>query len=223
MRKTVLILATASAMTVAAPAFAQDAAADATFSGPRVEAIVGWDQMKAGSSMDVDPATGNHEKIDGLMYGVGVGYDMDLGSAVVGVEGEFTESDAKTKYGTNDFEGLGFGHFKVNRDLYAGVRAGYKVMPNLLVYAKGGYTNAKLDALSSDGTTELKRDFDLDGWRVGAGVEAAIMPHAYAKLEYRYSQYKKAEVDFTADLPDSERFKIDTDRHQVVAAVGWRF
>lgn len=223
MRKTLLILAGGSAMTVAVPAFAQDTSADTTFTGPRVEAIVGWDQIKAGSSMNVDPATGNHQSIDGLMYGVGIGYDMDMGGFVVGVEGEYSDSDAKTKFGANGFEGFGFGSVKTNRDLYGGVRAGVKIGPQTLVYAKGGYTNAKLDALSNDGTTELKRDFDLDGWRVGAGVETALMKNAYVKVEYRYSQYKKAEVDFTADRPDSERFKIDNDRHQVVAAVGWRF
>lgn len=223
MRKTLFILAGASAAAAAVPAAAKDGSGDKTFNGPRVEAIVGWDKMQAGSSVNVDPAASNHKSMDGLMYGAGVGYDVDMGGLVVGAEAEYTQSEAKTKLGANDLEGFGLGHVKANRDIYAGVRAGVKVSPNMLVYAKGGYTNAKLDTLSSDGTTELKQDLDLDGWRVGGGVEMAINPHAFAKLEYRYSQYQKAEVDFSGDVPDSNRFKIDTDRHQVVASVGWRF
>ncbi len=222
MKKTIAILTAGTAIAVAAPAFAQDTG-EATFTGPRVEAILGYDIMKAGSSVDDDVNVDNDQSIDGLLYGFGIGYDFDLGGAVVGVEGELSDSTAKTKYDNGDFEGFGFGNVKVNRDLYIGARAGAKVGPSTLLYVKGGYTNAKLDILSSDGTTEYKEDFDLDGWRAGAGVEQAWNGNLFTKLEYRYSNYQKAEVDFEGSLPDSDRFNVDTDRHQVVASVGWRF
>jgi outer membrane immunogenic protein len=41
-------------------------------------------------------------------------------------------------------------------------------------------------------------------------------------VEYRYSKYDNAHIDFANGATSSE-FNIDTDRHQVVAAVGWRF
>jgi outer membrane immunogenic protein len=121
------------------------------------------------------------------------------------------------------FEGFGIGNVKTNRDLYVGARVGYAMSPSTMLYAKGGYTNAKFDARSSDGTTVSNQDIDTDGWRIGAGVEQAISNNVFAKLEYRYSNYKKGEVDFSDDLPDSQRFDLDLDRHQVVAGVGVRF
>lgn len=92
-----------------------------------------------------------------------------------------------------------------------------------MLYVKGGYTNAKYDIRSSDGTTEFSQDIDTDGYRIGAGAEYAISPNAFVKLEYRYSNYGDAEIDFDGELDDSERFDIDTDRHQVMAGVGFRF
>lgn len=221
MKKTIAILTAGTALALSAPAFAQDTG-EPTFTGPRVEAILGYDIMKAGSSID-DTLGDDNKSIDGLLYGVGIGYDMDLGGVVLGVEGELSDSTAKTKFSGGDFVGFGYGNVKTNRDLYVGARLGAKVSPATLLYVKGGYTNTKLDILSNDGTTDLKQDFDLDGWRVGAGVEQAWSRNMFTKLEYRYSNYEKAEVDFRGSIPDSARFDVDTDRHQIVASVGVRF
>ena len=220
MRKIFFLLATGSAL-VSVPALAQQV--DSTFTGPRVEAVLGYDVTKAGSSVDDDLNADNDESIDGLLYGVGVGYDFDLGGVVIGAEAEITDSTAKTKFDNGDFEGFGFGNVRANRDLYLGARVGAKVGPQMLLYAKGGYTNAKFDVLSNDGTREYREDIDADGWRIGAGAEYALSERAFAKLEYRYSNYERAEIDFDGDIPDSERFDVDLDRHQVVASVGMRF
>ena len=65
---------------------------------------------------------------------------------------------------------------------------------------------------------------ETPAWRVGAGVEQKFGTNLFGKVEYRYSNYKEGEIDFEAeDIPDSDRFDIDTDRHQVVASVGMRF
>ena len=110
------------------------------------------------------------------------------------------------------------------RDIYVGGRVGFKATPKTLIYAKGGYTNARFNVVGTDGTTETSRHLDADGWRVGAGVEQKLGPRTFAKVEYRYSNYNKGEVDFEdPNVPDSSRFDIDTDRHQVVASVGVRF
>lgn len=223
MKKIFIILASGSAL-ISVPAVAQDAAvgAETTFTGPRVEAIVGYDINKAGSSID-DGINDRHETAKGLLYGVGVGYDLDVGPAVLGVEAELSDSTAKTKFANGDFAGFGLGNVKANRDIYVGARLGAKVSPNALLYVKGGYTNAKFDVLNNDGTMSYTQDIDADGWRAGVGAEYAFGRNTYAKLEYRYSNYSKAEVDLNGTLPDSDRFSVDTDRHQIVAGVGVRF
>lgn len=215
MKKIALFIASGAAV-VAFPALAQEV--DSTFTGPRVEAIIGYDITKAGSSIGDDSANSNNESIDGLLYGIGAGFDFAAGGVVLGVEGEYAESTAKTKFD----EDFGFGNVKAGRDLYVGGRVGLLAAPSTLVYAKAGYTNARFDVLASDGTTELRTDIDTDGYRLGAGVEQAINENTFAKLEYRYSNYKKGEFGFPNGL-ESDRFDIDLDRHQIAASVGLRF
>lgn len=220
MNKFFVCLAAGTAF-VAVPAMAQSE--ESPFTGPRVEAVVGYDISKAGSRVDDDINADNDESIDGFLYGVGVGYDHNFNGAVIGVEAELTDSTAKTKFDEGDFEGFGIGNVRANRDIYVGARIGGQVTPTTLLYAKGGYTNAKFDVRSFDGTQDLRQDIDTDGYRLGAGVEQAINDRTFVKLEYRYSNYSKAEIDFEGELPDSERFDVDFDRHQVVLGAGIRF
>jgi outer membrane immunogenic protein len=225
MKKLAMVLTAGAALAAAPSAFAQDGAQDtSTFTGPRVEALIGYDINKAGSTIDNDVNRNDDESAEGMLYGIGAGYDLAVGNARIGVEGEFSDSTAKTKFENGDFEGFGLGRVSTGRDLYIGARAGFLVSPRTLIYAKGGYTNARFNALGTDGTTKLRESFDADGWRIGAGAEMALSQRTYAKLEYRYSNYSRGEVDFEdANVPDSSRFDIDTDRHQIVAGVGVRF
>lgn len=223
MKKIVAILAAGTAFgAVAMPAAAQDMQGG-NFSGPRVEAIIGYDASQAGSTADNDVNSQDDQDIDGLLYGVGIGYDIDMGGAVFGIEGEYTDSTAKTEFSDGaDYEGFGLGRVDTGRDLYIGARIGAKVAPDLLAYVKGGYTNTKFNVLATDGETELEQDINTDGWRAGAGLEYAMSDNMFTKIEYRYSKYSEAEFE-NGDLPDSDRFDIDTDRHQIVASVGMRF
>jgi outer membrane immunogenic protein len=190
-----VIFAALLAATLATPAFAQDSA---PFTGPRVEGIVGWDRPK------VDDA--GHD--DGVTYGVGVGYDFQMGGAVVGVEAE--ASDSTTKECATEVAAVGDELcFKAKRDLYAGARAGAVIGERTLVYGKAGYTNARFGLDYDDGGTgagNFEEGENLDGVRAGAGVEHAIGPNSYVKTEYRYSNYENG-----------------VSRHQVVGGVGFRF
>lgn len=217
MRK--LILAALVAGTFATPVLAQEVSPP--FTGPRVGGIIGYDNIQPGSGEDSD-IEGDDQSVDGLLYGVEVGYDFAFGGALVGVEGEFTDSTGKVETDTNDPDSFGYGRVKTDRDFYVGARAGILADPATLVYVKGGYTNTKLSLLAFDGETELDSSFKLDGFRVGAGVERAFANNLYGKLEYRYSKYSEANFDF-GDGDESNDFDIDTDRHQVAVGVGIRF
>ncbi|WP_326524905.1 outer membrane beta-barrel protein [Sphingomonas sp.] len=204
--------------TAATPALAQDV--NPTFTGPRIEATLGYDHVGAGSSVSNNNGR-DDQKIDGLLYGGGIGYDFAAGGVVLGVEGEITGSTAKSDRQpyTTDF---GFGRVSAGRDLYAGARAGILASPNTMIYVKGGYTNAKLNVLAGNTTTTTDTGFKLDGWRAGAGVERAVGGNSFAKLEYRYSNYNDARITYPSGAT-SGRFDIDTDRHQLVASYGIRF
>ncbi|MBW4331253.1 outer membrane beta-barrel protein [Stakelama sp. CBK3Z-3] len=201
----------------AAPAMAQDI----PFNGPRIGVIAGYDGIRPGSSEDSD-IDGDDQTVDGFQYGVDAGYDVNLGSAVIGVEGEVADSTGKVDPYDGDASYFGYGRVKTGRDLYLGVRAGALVNPSTLVYGKVGYTNARLDITAQDGETETGNHFNLDGYRVGAGVEHQFNGNLYAKIEYRYSNYGDARLEY-ANGDNTDNFDVDTDRHQVVAGVGMRF
>lgn len=190
------LFAVALATTAAAtPAIAQDTA---PFSGLRVEGLVGYDHA------DVEG-----ENSDGVTYGAQVGYDVQTRGAVFGVEGEIADSTVDECVQDVDVVGDEL-CLNAGRDLYVGGRVGAPVTDNVLVYGKAGYTNARASLQYEDGTDATDLDFDegenLDGVRVGGGVEMALGPNSYAKTEYRYSNYEQG-----------------FDRHQVVAGFGFRF
>ena len=213
-----LILGSLLATTAAMPAFAQETS---PFTGPRAEAIVGYDSLRSGDSDDDGVDTGENdgdETIDGVVYGVAAGYDFDLGGVVVGVEGEFSESSGEQE-GDESVDGFA-SSIETGRDLYVGGRVGVPVTPSTLVYAKGGYTNTAIEAAYSDDVDSFELDTNVDGFRLGAGVEQKFGSNLYGKVEYRYSNYNNLEI---GDGSEAFSTDIDLDRHQVVAGVGMRF
>ena len=214
-----IILASASIGAFAVPAAAQDS----SFTGPWIAGVAGYDINKAGSSQDDDLNEAVDESVEGIMYGAAVGYDIDMGGIVVGAEAELTDSMADSDY-DNAYNTFGLGEVDAGRDIYVGGRIGVEAAPGTLVYAKGGYTNARFNYVGTDGTTIYEQNLDTDGYRVGAGIEQKLGGNAFVRGEYRYSNYSKGELDFEAEnIPDSDRFNIDTDRHQVVVSAGLRF
>jgi outer membrane immunogenic protein len=215
-----LLLAAASVATLSVPAMAQD---DSTFTGPWIAGVAGYDMNQAGSSQDDGINVDRDQNAEGLIYGAAIGYDVDMGGVVLGAEAELTDSTADSTY-SDPYTNFGLGTVDAGRDIYVGARVGFKVRPTTLLYAKGGYTNARFNFIGTDGTTNYDQNMDTDGWRAGAGVEQKLGGNAFAKLEYRYSNYNRGEIDFeSSNIADSDRFDIDTDRHQVMASVGWRF
>ena len=153
-----------------APAFAQND--PAPFSGPRVEAVAGTD--------------------GDLTYGGGLGYDLQSGKIVFGVEGEVLLSNSR------DCETLMSNIqdrlcVKGGRDLYMGGRIGFVLGAGTLLYGKAGYSNLRLKETYDPGTsagTTFEGARTLDGIRVGGGIEQTIGRSAFLKGEYRYSNYE---------------------------------
>ena len=193
MRK--LILATLLAGGIATPAFAQEA--DTRFSGVRVEGIVGYD------TTDIEDEGSN-----GIVYGVGVGYDIRSGNVVFGIDGEATESTLGECVADIDVTGDEL-CAEAGRELSVGGRIGVVAGSNALVYARAGYTNARIGVdydHPTDNTLDISEGENLDGVRVGGGLELAVGTNAFVRAEYRYSNYEQG-----------------FDRHQAVGGFGIRF
>ena len=163
--KTVIFAATAAALaTLTAPAFAQN---EPTFSGPRVEALAGYDSVHTNSN--------GLGKPDGVLYGAGVGYDIRRGNAVFGLDAELTDSTASVNTTA--------GSIDATRDIYVGGRAGLVIGTKTLAYVKAGYSNARIEGAGFNNNG--------DGLRVGAGLEYDFGNKLFAKAEYRYTNYEQ--------------------------------
>lgn len=189
------IAAVLAAGTIATPAFAQDTN---NLGGFRIEGLVGYDHPSI-----------EDENADGIVYGVGVGYDFQAGNAVFGIEAEATDSSADESVTGVTLAGDTL-RVRAGRDLYIGGRAGFGIGGNSLIYAKAGYTNARMRVEYEDGTAGTVNDFtesgNLDGIRAGVGAQIGLSSNAYLRTEYRYSNYEAG-----------------VDRHQVVGGIGFRF
>jgi outer membrane immunogenic protein len=97
-----------------------------------------------------------------ITYGAGVGLDAELyKNVIVGVEANVD----------NVFD---------RRNIGASARLGYVVADTVLVYGKVGYANWKQT------TTR-----ELEGLRLGGGVEANLFRNVYGKVEYRYTDFDR--------------------------------
>lgn len=144
MNKYMISLAVAAAF-VTTPAMAND------FAGARVEATAG-----------VDDVTGGIDATD-IAYGAALGYDLQFGKVVVGVDAA----------AGNVFE---------RADLGVGARLGYVLNENVLAFTRVGYTNLERPAVRG-------RTFDLEGLTLGGGLEVNVAGPVYGKVEYRYTDF----------------------------------
>ncbi len=223
MKRICALVAAGSAMIASVPAFAQETTNATAFQGLRVQAIAGYDHIRSGSTVDIN-SDRVKQSIDGFVYGGGVGYDFAVGSRVtIGGDAEISGTTASFDQNNSQPNTFTLGRVKAGRDLYFGGRIGYALSPATLVYAKGGYTNTRYNFELTNGTTSQSRRLDTDGYRIGAGLEYKLGQNLFVGGEYRFSSYKRGEVDYNGGAADSSRFRIDTDRHQVVATAGFRF
>ena len=222
MKTATTLLIAGAAIGFASPAMAQDA--NLPFTGPRVGVEVGYDHLRSGSTEDVDTTRDIKQSIDGVAYSGVIGYDAAVAPDVrLGVEASLGDSSARRDYNNDQPTVFNLGRVSAEREYYVGGRLGYVTSPNMMIYVKGGYTNQRYDYEGTDGTIDLRQKLDTDGYRIGAGVEYALTPNTYLGAEYRYSNYSKGELDFAGNTPDSSRFNVDTDRHQVMVTAGYRF
>ena len=193
MKKLIACTTVAAVAALAAPAAAQTVPAP---TGPRVEAIVGYDALR----VDLEDFVVDEKlKDNDLFYGVGAGYDFAVTPGIsAGVDVELSGSNNKADFD----DGEENAEIRTGRDAYVGGRLTVPVSQAANVYVKAGYTNLKVK-----GEIEGVEDsFNLDGARIGAGAQFGIGGGAYLGGEYRFSNYEQ-----------------DLTRHQVAATLGMRF
>ena len=203
MRKFLALSAVAAglAVGVATPALAQSSAPGGLYIG----ALGGYE------GIDVESADGSvSADADSAVYGINAGYDLSLGSAFVGVEGELSTSSGSTEF-PDSFSGARDG-LDADGQYYIGARAGVALTPGIAAYGKVGYTSLDTKAFTSSGSLDELEE-NAGGIRFGGGLQVQLPGPLEGRLEYRRSRYK--------DVIDGTFGDATTD--QVVAGVGVRF
>lgn len=190
------MLAAVGAAVVATPAMAKG--------GFYVGALAGYEGLHVKSADGTVSAKG-----DAAVYGVNAGYDVGLGRAFVGAEGELSTSSNSTRF-PGSVSGA-YDSLKSNGQYYLGARAGVAVTPGISAYGKVGYTSLGTKAFTSSGSLAELKD-RTDGVRYGGGLQFNLPGPLEARVEYRRSDYKDVGTTYG---------KANTD--QVVGGVGLRF
>ena len=215
--KYALIAATAL-VAISTPAMAQEAAP----AGFHVEGVLGYDSTKA--SVDYEdtafPADNFEDSASegSFLYGVNAGYDFALGTNTIGFEVGAEWTDTKhcdELYGDDALCG------SLKRNLYAGLKGSTMLAPRTALTAGIGYVNGRAKLSYDDFATtgvDLAESESRDGYRLSLGLQQTLSSNTFAKLEYRYSDYK----DYTY-VDGTESIALGFTRHQVVAGLGVRF
>jgi outer membrane immunogenic protein len=155
---------------------------------------------------------------------------------VVGVFGDWDFGSLSGNYSPAILSNTGaLGQEKMKNSWAAGARVGYLVLPQLLGYVSGGYTQARFDAVSmvtnTPGTTFLQDAQTYNGWFLGSGYEYALdlLPGLFWKTEYRFSTYQNQQpgislISATGTTPfgfeDSKKY-VQTIRSELVYRFNW--
>lgn len=197
------IFAALAAATIAAPALAADD--EKTFNGPFVGVQLGWQQDRQSLTTGTVPPVTTRAKGDGLAYGGQIGYDFQVGKAVLGVETSLTGRTGRTDFTAFDVE--------QGRTINVSGRAGWLITPQGLLYARGGYSNARFSITNPAGPAENR-----DGYLVGAGYEHKLGRNVSARIEYNYADYGNDR------LPGiGSGSTLNYHRHAVMTGVNFRF
>jgi outer membrane immunogenic protein len=168
------------------PALAQDN--DEDFSGIYGGAEVGF--------LGIDTNVSGIDNVNGVYYGgfLGARGQNDSGF-VYGVEGYFGgSSNNLTLSGGGLTANLGTGRiFGVD-----GI-VGYVASDKVLIFAHGGYVNAKLN-LTANTTPPLAISDTEGGWRAGGGVEIKIKNNVNGRVKLSYGKFSDSDLNFFSAL-----------------------
>ncbi|MGD0185983.1 MAG: outer membrane protein [Roseiarcus sp.] len=170
------------------------------------------------------PGNSNTLGLSGLLGGVQAGYNYQVQSFVLGVEGDLDFSSAKGSF-SNFLHGEPAVH-SASLPFFGDIRARVGVaFDRFLPYVTGGVVFANLNnsLVDYDYPFSLNRGSTATGWTVGAGVEYAIDNHWSVKAEYLFMQFP--DVTASTVIPDAGTyaFKFKDSAQLARVGVNYRF
>ena len=173
-----------------------------TFAGFRIEGNVGWDKMQSYDN--------NNEK---LGYGGSAGFDGNLTKRIViGPEVNYWRPNHNRNSVYSDIAPIA----RQGREIWgSAVRVGYRLTPDMMVFAKGGYANQAQATYYTDPTGYVTRVKDrVDGYQVGGGIQYSpnnkfgfVPANVYVSAQYVYSNFANHTADQHAMAGIGIRFR----------------
>ena len=188
----------------------------------------------AGQALGPNLSTGE----DGWFGTVQVGCDYQFAGTnwVAGVFGDYDFMSVR-----GDISAFGtlvpsvVGSQKLDSQWAIGGRVGYLVLPQLLTYVSGGYTqghwtSTNLTPFAGLVPTNTLPGATKGGWFIGTGDEYALgfMPGLFWKTEYRYAQFDRSNVDILnfpagtlSGTSSTQKFTEHSVRSELVYRFNW--
>lgn len=152
--------------------------------------------------------------------GIFGGYDVDLGSIVLGVSGQYSFTDASSTAifqapagDTATFDVSGYGSLDA--------RLGFD-LGRFLPYVAAGASVAQLDVYYDGVPDEDYATETLWGWSVGLGTDVALTDNLVARLEYRHSDFGDKEVVSNVTAPGATH-DVSLTSDSLEVGLAWRF
>jgi outer membrane immunogenic protein len=157
-----------------------------------------------------------------------------FGTGQVGCDYQFAPQWVIGAFGDYDLSSI-TGHIyevdeKLSSSWAVGGRVGYVIMPNLLGYVSGGYTQAHFDAILACAgcSNNLIDAHNYSGWFLGTGYEYGLTwasPNLFWKTEYRFSSYNKDTLPVLGFGDCSGPCTLDSQKwvQTIRSALVWRF
>jgi outer membrane immunogenic protein len=163
---------------------------------------------------------------DGAIAGGQIGYNFQFGSWVISPEFSYSGTGLRDEHpissGAFNTPGSTTLDSNISQILTVTGRLGYAINDSFLVYAKGGFANARLSAEGSD-TSFLNysyaTDKRTDGWTAGGGIEYRLSNNISVAVEYAHLDFgDQTLVGNIATLPEfPDKLKVNSDADTVTA------
>jgi outer membrane immunogenic protein len=151
---------------------------------------------------------------EGIFGTVTIGYDHQIGRAVVGIFADYDFSNISSDISAARLFNASLDH-KWSRSV--GGRLGFIVTPHTMWYGMTGYTQAQFDLDSSIGSLDLS---DFKGYFLGLGVESQLGAGWALRAEYRFTQFS-SETVFSA--PGLVTVDLEPLMHTARVALTYKF
>ena len=156
----------------------------------------------------------------GVAGGLFGGYGWNRNHWYLGLELE-TENSGADWYHRKSKADSRTSSLEKNQSVGASLRLGRALVNNSLLYARIGAVRTEFDAfyqLNDEPQNAYDKDFDLNGLRLGVGVELDLTEQWFARLDYTFTNYEDKDLTSTGF---DEDYAIRESLFNL--GIGWRF